>query len=328
MGIGVPYVSSASTALRWLWFLLCLLLVPYPLLPVDAGSWPLVGVLAVALAVVVVLGTDRFLAAGAPADARGRTVLGVQLLCAVLQCGVTFTTDLVLRRQQGLPVVNQVVSWGCILVGLLTLGHKQPTPLTRCRSIALGLLPTYTALSVGYEGLVYVSLASLVLLWLKITDVAAPHPQRQWDLSANLGCALLFLFCINAAFFATGNLASVSSFEISSTYRLTTAFNPFFMGFLLISKMLVPWMAVVAPFVGFMRAQGQAPVALFALTFVYTDAMALHFFFWVQHTGSWKDIGHSISRFAILNFIILVILLLSALAGLLLGSTESAKLKA
>lgn len=51
--------------------------------------------------------------------------------------------------------------------------------------------------------------------------------------------------------------SSFSSFELSSVYRLTTQFNPLFMASLLIAKNLIPWMAVVMPFVAFMKLRGQ-----------------------------------------------------------------------
>jgi len=53
--------------------------------------------------------------------------------------------------------------------------------------------------------------------------------------------AWLFLFFINVAYFGTGNVASVASFSVSSVYRLTTVFNPFFMGGLLIFKIMLPF---------------------------------------------------------------------------------------
>ena len=55
--------------------------------------------------------------------------------------------------------------------------------------------------------------------------------------------AAVFLVLINAAFFGTGNIASVASFEMSSVYRFTTRFNPYLMGGLLVLKVLVPMLS-------------------------------------------------------------------------------------
>lgn len=42
---------------------------------------------------------------------------------------------------------------------------------------------------------------------------------------ADIRVALCFIVLINVAFFGTGNVASVASFEISSVYRFITIFN-------------------------------------------------------------------------------------------------------
>ena len=46
----------------------------------------------------------------------------------------------------------------------------------------------------------------------------------------------LKLFHILVAFFGTGNIASINSFDVVSVYCFTTIFDPFLMGFLLLIK--------------------------------------------------------------------------------------------
>eukprot|EP00667_Euglena_gracilis_P005926 EG_transcript_5973 len=323
LGFGVPYVWDAPRRSRLLWLAGCLSLTPYPWLPVDAGAWPAFLVVAVALAVGLTVATDSSLAASAPpAAAPQRWWVAVQLTCAAVQCVTCLVSDAMLRQQRGLPAVNRVVAWSCIAISLAVVGRKQPSLLLRIRAVALGLLPAHVALSVAYESAVYVQLAALMLLWLWIAAGTAQRRAGAAPVPAYMGCALLFFFFMNAAFFTTGNLASISSFELSSVYRLTTQFNPLFMASLLIAKNLIPWMAVVMPFVAFMKLHRQPPLAMFALTFVHSDAMALQFFFLVQDRGSWKEIGHSISRFGIANCTIIVILMLSAVSGALLHAPD------
>ena len=57
----------------------------------------------------------------------------------------------------------------------------------------MALLPMYVALSVGYECLVYVNLAALLLLWLGITETAPPPAHKTIDVFANLGIAAIVL---------------------------------------------------------------------------------------------------------------------------------------
>jgi len=67
-------------------------------------------------------------------------------------------------------------------------------------------------------------------------DVASCSEQLRGLQVGDVRHTMVFLVLINAAFFGTGNIASVASFEISSVYRFTTRFNPFLMGALLMLK--------------------------------------------------------------------------------------------
>ena len=57
-----------------------------------------------------------------------------------------------------------------------------------------------------------------------VTQVENVHASNR---PGDLRHAAVFLFLIDAAFFGTGNIASIASFDLSSVYRFTTRFNPF-----------------------------------------------------------------------------------------------------
>ncbi|KAF9188471.1 Glycosyl phosphatidyl inositol anchor synthesis [Haplosporangium sp. Z 767] len=131
--------------------------------------------------------------------------------------------------------------------------------------------------------------------------------------------AVFFLFFINVAFFGTGNVASLASFSLQSVFRLTTVFNPFFMGALLIIKILIPFFLVSSIFRVLGRSLDLPPFSLFLLVLATTDVMTLNFFYLVRDDGSWLEIGTSISHFCISSLMVLFTILLFALSDLLVG---------
>ena len=87
--------------------------------------------------------------------------------------------------------------------------------------------------------------------------------------------AIFFLVLLNYAFFGTGNIASVSHFSLDSVYRLTTLYDPYLMGALLIVKILVPFFLLSAVFSILNRALHLPPFTLFLLGLAVTDVMTL-----------------------------------------------------
>ncbi len=69
------------------------------------------------------------------------------------------------------------------------------------------------------------------------------------------------------ALFGTGNVASISSFEISSTYRLVTVFRPFVMMTLLVWKIVAPMVLVTCVHMGLARLL-KIPLSAFFLLVV------------------------------------------------------------
>uniref|UniRef100_A0A0D9VHK3 GPI ethanolamine phosphate transferase 1 n=1 Tax=Leersia perrieri TaxID=77586 RepID=A0A0D9VHK3_9ORYZ len=121
------------------------------------------------------------------------------------------------------------------------------------------------------------------------------YDERCLQLS-DLRIPLLFMILFNVAFFGTGNFASIASFEISSVYRFITIFSPFLMAALLIFKLFIPFMLVICTFS--------------AITKI------------VRNTGSWMEIGNSISHFGIVSAQVVFVLLLFALTNIFTKDIE------
>jgi phosphatidylinositol glycan class N len=171
----------------------------------------------------------------------------------------------------------------------------------------------------SYEVLFYFSFSNLLLAWILLEKEKNGKTKRSYLELSHLRSAFFFSFLVNLAFFGTGNIASVSSFSISSVYRFITIFNPFLMGGMLIFKILIPFFLLSGALGLLGTLLGLDPWSLFLLVLSTIDIMTLNFFFLVVDTGSWLEIGTTISHFMISSaFIIFQIVLFSA-SQLLLG---------
>lgn len=195
--------------------------------------------------------------------------------------------------------------------------------MKRLIEVMLAFAPSFILLSIAYEVLFYVVLCGVLVSWLLLeAEASLASSSSMWR---EVQRAFVFLLLVNIAFFGTGNVASMSSFEISSTYRFVTVFAPFTMGALLVGKILIPFMVVACTFhlilllpSAISSADSQKPrlpaTRYFLLVVAMSDVLALHFLFLVKNEGSWKEIGNSISMFGIVNAQIVFIPLLFLLA--------------
>ncbi|KAF9928850.1 Glycosyl phosphatidyl inositol anchor synthesis [Linnemannia zychae] len=230
--------------------------------------------------------------------------------------------------------------------------------LLRMVVIYLSFAPIFILLSTAYEPIFYFFLSATLLSWLMLerkiysanemqpisdtihsekrglTGTSSTSASSSNGICANMSTvdypfrglspkdarpAIFFLFFINVAFFGTGNVASLASFSLQSVFRLTTVFNPFFMGALLIIKILIPFFLVSSIFRVLGRSLDLPPFSLFLLGLATTDVMTLNFFYLVRDDGSWLEIGTSISHFCISSLMVLFTILLFALSDLLVG---------
>ncbi|KAJ4892628.1 transferase [Raphanus sativus] len=239
-------------------------------------------------------------------------------------------------QNQELHSSHQFINW-------LVAGSSMVLPLfsgngilSRLSSIFLGFAPPFLLLSIGYEAVFYSALAVVLMAWI-LFENASHHSSKAKDSSpseqnteehvtigseerylqlSDVRIPLIFMVLFNVAFFGTGNFASIASFEISSVYRFITIFSPFLMAALLIFKLFIPFMLVICAFSAITKLVRVPRLGCYFLVILFSDIMTIHFFFLVKNTGSWMEIGNSISHFGIVSAQVVFVLLLFALTNL------------
>ena len=168
----------------------------------------------------------------------------------------------------------------------------------RLIGIGITLTPSFLLLSLSYEAVFYTLLLVTLAVWIKLEQLLDTSPSiSPWR---QLRRSYFFLFFTLLSFFGLGNLASLNSFDPSSVRSFVTTFSPFTMGALLLWKITVPFIAVSsALWAVTLQHQQTTMKAMYLMILLLSSGMAVQFFHWVTSTGSWLDIGTSISHFTI-----------------------------
>ncbi|EPE34148.1 Alkaline phosphatase-like protein [Glarea lozoyensis ATCC 20868] len=266
----------------------------------------------------------------------------------VLITTVTRSSIASMRNKAGLPKGNQVVGWAVLVQSfLMPFAHRlQPNNhyLHRLMVIFLTFAPTFVILSISYEGLFYLGFCIVLFTWVRMEHAVyvytkpvgssakangkatvpaslSSSPFRTLTLS-DVRVSLFFLTLLQAAFFCTGNVASLSSFSLESVARLVPVFDPFSQGALLIVKLMVPF-ALISANLGILNKRlGVAPSALFMVVMAISDFLTLHFFWVVRDEGSWLEIGSTISHFCIASLFCVFVASLEGVSELFISGVE------
>ncbi|KAK4603814.1 hypothetical protein RGQ29_012363 [Quercus rubra] len=238
-------------------------------------------------------------------------------------------------EKQELLALHQLINWALAGFSMVLPLFSANGLLSRLTSIFLGFAPPFLLLSIGYEAVFYGALALVLMAWilfentvLYLSKVKKPsssikivedhlildHDTRCLQLS-DVRIPLIFMVLFNVAFFGTGNFASIASFEISSVYRFITVFSPFLMAALLVFKLFIPFLLVICAFSSITKLHQIPRLGCYFLVISFSDVMTIHFFFLVRNTGSWMEIGNSISHFGIVSAQVVFVLLLFALTN-------------
>ncbi|XP_062425828.1 GPI ethanolamine phosphate transferase 1 isoform X2 [Rhea pennata] len=332
------WIQAKTTALMWI--LLCVLLAIFPLMPVVGREPNIPLVIATGLLTLLICCSSMASLCKSKNKYMNNEDLKVQfyqMLSIALSTYVVNSTHNSLQNKQGLPVFNQIISW-TTLVSSSVLPFLSSTILfQRLFSILLSLMSTYLLLSTGYEALFPLVLSGLMFVWINMEQEALQHyglslkPKlavfdfsyatditqfRQLHLD-DVRRSFFFVFFIVTAFFGTGNIASVNSFDPASVYCFLTVFSPFLMAGLLVLKVVIPFVLVSCAFEAVQVTTQLSSKSLFLIVLVISDIMALHFFFLVKDYGSWLDIGTSISHYVLVMSLTIFMMLMNGLAQLL-----------
>ncbi|GJE95619.1 GPI ethanolamine phosphate transferase 1 [Phanerochaete sordida] len=264
-----------------------------------------------------------------------KLALYAQLALIVASMAVTFSSTRSLQAKLGLPLVNQVAGWLILVAALVApfaLRTQRLAPETRTLTLFLGFAVIFVILSISVEAYFYTLYSAALLTWTQVEAALkahrAPRPThdknrlvRGYEATADdVRIAVFFLFFVQVAFFGTGNVASISSFYLEPVYRLVPIFNPFLMAALLISKIVAPYIMLSVYFAQLNHKLGLPPFSLFLVALALTDVMTLTFFFNVTDTGSWLEIGQTISFFCISSLLLVWSAGICALGEWLVGS--------
>ncbi|KAM6496316.1 Phosphatidylinositolglycan class N (PIG-N) domain containing protein [Amanita muscaria] len=270
--------------------------------------------------------------------------LRIQIALIILSMIITASSVRNLQAKLGLPLRNQIAGWIVLVVSatlpfLHQANHR--TISARVMTYFLGFGPCFVLLSISVEGLFYSAYAVTLVMWILVEGIvrqyyqaaaeavlspvssssassiplasisSSPEGKRNKRAESykfqldDLRIALFFLFFVQVGFFGTGNVASIASFYLEPVYRLIPRFSPFFMASLLLFKIIVPYTILSVTFAVLNSTLQLPPFSLLLVALSLTDGMTLTFFFQVQDTGSWLEIGQSISFFCITSLLLL-----------------------
>lgn len=352
-----PYLTSTSASKPWLritWTLLCLALAIFPLLPVANRGSNLVLASAPGLflsvigAVLLAHPTTRSLLFSPEGLSRHKLLLWLQVALIGIASLIPAATQWFFRRKESIPVVVHGFSWFALLVSVIAPLVGPIRVSGRLGHIFLCQFTIFVLMSTSYESVFVFLLFIAMLVWLELeenlyhaniqnvnsvwqSDVTFrtaksfsmwPEEGSGHDCTTSLEDvrrAWLCLFLGIMSFFGTGNVASINTFNPNMIYSFITVFSPFVMGALLILKMAVPFIYVSTVFNVMLSLLSRQLKTILFLMLVMSDLMGLHFFFLVQDSGSWLEIGVSISHYVIMMTMAVAVVLLMGVARLLTG---------
>eukprot|EP01053_Blabericola_migrator_P003983 Blabericola_migrator_1__3982@NODE_2207_length_3123_cov_159_187173_g1390_i0_p1_GENE_NODE_2207_length_3123_cov_159_187173_g1390_i0NODE_2207_length_3123_cov_159_187173_g1390_i0_p1_ORF_typecomplete_len948_score119_97PigN/PF04987_14/1_3e74Phosphodiest/PF01663_22/3_1e22Phosphodiest/PF01663_22/2_2e03Sulfatase/PF00884_23/6_8e09_NODE_2207_length_3123_cov_159_187173_g1390_i01132956 len=210
-----------------------------------------------------------------------------------------------LEKRQSLPTLNRVAGYVALLVPpLLSIGLHETTSLSEVlRLTLLSFTGPFYLLNMAYESMFFLFFCGLLVVWLELeklihTPPASPPGKARVQLH-HMRIAYIAIFLVNASFFSTGNIASIASFNLKAVLRLEPVLSMTAMTGVLVFRASLPFIAIGLTLMCISKEIKLGFLHLGALSQTVTDVMAIISFYQVTDSGSWADIGESLTRFVI-----------------------------
>jgi len=159
------------------------------------------------------------------------------------------------------PILSCFLSWFLLILCLTVVyDFRRKSAILDFQSVYLMLFPVYILMSTYYEPLFYLCFCFLLNSTKSIDS--------DWSLARK---STITVFLTLLAFFGTGNLASLNSFDPNFVKTFVTVFSPFLMTSLLLLKVCLPIFMVSFSLV--MKQDGRSQVSWTILAI--SDIMAL-----------------------------------------------------
>ena len=351
-----PYLTEArkEKVLSTSWTAVCLTLAIFPLLPIVGRSANYVFVAFAGLMMfclsLALLNTPKisYILCFSGGQSRGmKHLLIIQTTLLLLSSFVPAIVNWYFRRKLSIPIFLNIFCWFCMLNALFTPFFGPNSVPGRLFHIAIVFFTNFLLLATSFEAVFVFLLCLCLCLWLALEDVLLPVKQsycKYWDciisfhkskvytimpnelelpeqrisladLRRVLVCIILGIY----SYFGTGNIASINTFDPATVYCFLTVFSPFIMGALILWKMTIPFIFVGCIFNIIVSLTKRSLKSYILLMILISDIMGLNFFFLVQDSGSWLEIGVSISHYVIMMAMTIGVTLIVAVARSLTG---------
>ena len=191
-------------------------------------------------------------------------------------------------------------SWGLTLISLFPLPlyntSKENNILLK---VFLYIFPFYILLTRSYESLFLIVFYNYLQLWIKLKF--RDNPEKVYKF--NLIDIFFYMSISYASFFSTGNVASISGFNISSVFRFFSIYRPMPITALILIKILLPTLFISSAIFEIFELYDYSTIDTLFMLISMSEVMNIKFFFDIRDWGSWREIGMSIAYSLISNII-------------------------